>query len=499
MANLSVETTYVAITGARDLPVLITAESHTIDANGIIELAERPDETQDVLIPGYVVTDYAPINDATCQLLSRTGRVQFIPDLVGTVVEVTYYGVGTIIRDDHFNDMHTDINRLERRNASVMNAVITAAGDITYTTGTVTFPATLTLYLPNNFDDQTISSYTITGGATAIAEGAVLYVTLTDTPGTALTISSSASLATYAALSAATKMLAYRPTGTSIVLWNGYVLANGETYDRPATESYVDYKISNISHPDHNDLSGLNEGDYLHLTAAEKAYASSAISAMHTQGTDTTMGNWTTDINANSHKLTGLAAPVSANDAARKAYVDSVISSASAYCAYYPNVNAADDDAFLTNPGGIDNGTATPLAQPDVPRQVRIYVDVTGGGGSGKTATFVLTGTSANGTALSQTWSNQDLGTVLTLLSNNAYATCTSVVISGVSSVSTGTFVIGYTDILGLPNYPFGATGVFKVEKNNANITPGSKSNTYGTVDCAVITTGDNLTFWYKP
>ena len=45
---------------------------------------------------------------------------------------------------------------------------------------------------------------------------------------------------------------------------------------------------------------------------------SDAITKKHTQGTDTTLGTMTADINMNSHKLTSLAAPSAAGDSIRQ-------------------------------------------------------------------------------------------------------------------------------------------------------------------------------------
>ncbi len=47
-----------------------------------------------------------------------------------------------------------------------------------------------------------------------------------------------------------------------------------------------------------------------------------AVVKKHTQGTDTTLGTMTADINMNSHKITNVTDPTSAQDVATKNYVD---------------------------------------------------------------------------------------------------------------------------------------------------------------------------------
>lgn len=64
-----------------------------------------------------------------------------------------------------------------------------------------------------------------------------------------------------------------------------------------------------------NAVSGGNSGL---MSGADKQNLDDAVAKKHTQGTDTTLGNMTADINMNSHKVTGLSAPTAANDAIRQ-------------------------------------------------------------------------------------------------------------------------------------------------------------------------------------
>ena len=58
--------------------------------------------------------------------------------------------------------------------------------------------------------------------------------------------------------------------------------------------------------------------DLLDTYTQTEANLADAVAKKHTQGTDTTLGTMTADINMNSHKLTNLAAPSAAGDSIRQ-------------------------------------------------------------------------------------------------------------------------------------------------------------------------------------
>ncbi len=100
-----------------------------------------------------------------------------------------------------------------------------------------------------------------------------------------------------------------------------------------------------------NAVSGGNSGL---MSGSDKQNLDDAASKKHTQGTDTTLGNMTADINMNSHKVKGLAAPTVANDAIRQTVVitetqlTNVINTApratTQNLTYYINPSTGDDE-----------------------------------------------------------------------------------------------------------------------------------------------------------
>ena len=149
-----------------------------------------------------------------------------------------------------------------------------------------------------------------------------------------------------------------------------------------------------------------------------------------------------------------------------------------------------------------DLSVATPItftltAQPDVPRTLSWSFD------SHAQITeydMEVIGVDAKGNSVTETWDETAGWSGET---SNAFATITSIKMT--SRTGTGvadTMDIGITDVLGLSNIIYETSDVFKIKKNNANVTVATAQVNiiYGTYDMSVITlgVGDDFTIWYK-
>ena len=112
----------------------------------------------------------------------------------------------------------------------------------------------------------------------------------------------------------------------------------------------------------HNSLSGLNEGtDYEHITQTQKT-------ALHSSGSDTSLGSMAANVDMNTHKLTSLSAPSSNGDSIRattkiteaklEACDDHVNDNSQAHSDYLLN-NASDTTSGTITAAGFDAGSGT--------------------------------------------------------------------------------------------------------------------------------------------
>lgn len=104
---------------------------------------------------------------------------------------------------------------------------------------------------------------------------------------------------------------------------NFYVLVGRIIVKKSSDTAYAIENVADVSFRAstvtiHNDLGGLNEGNYVHLTSTEKTNTDDAVTKRHTQGTDTTLGAMSSDINMNSKQLTSLAVPDANGEAIRQ-------------------------------------------------------------------------------------------------------------------------------------------------------------------------------------
>ena len=105
--------------------------------------------------------------------------------------------------------------------------------------------------------------------------------------------------------------------------WDDELNGNFDTIDsvldNKAEKTHASTHITGGTDIIPNAVAGGNSGL---MSGADKANLDSAVSLKHSQGTDTTLGIMTADINMNSHKIINVADPTSAQDAATKNYVD---------------------------------------------------------------------------------------------------------------------------------------------------------------------------------
>jgi hypothetical protein len=97
-------------------------------------------------------------------------------------------------------------------------------------------------------------------------------------------------------------------------------------------------------------------------TDSESVAVKSAISKSHTQGTDTTLGAQTSDVDMNSHKITNLTTPAANYDAATKKYVDDTMGGAGGGDMLKSTYDT-NDDGRVNLAEGINDGTYSANAE----------------------------------------------------------------------------------------------------------------------------------------
>lgn len=136
-------------------------------------------------------------------------------------------------------------------------------------------------------------------------------------------------------------------------------------------------------------------------------------------------------------------------------------------------------------------------AQPDIPRTLSGHFD----SHAQITAyTIDIVGVDAKGNTLTESKTEADGWDWET---SNAFATITSITMSARTGTGAGdTMDIGVTDVIGLSDAIYTTADVFKIKKNNANVTVAiaQVNATYHTYDMAVITLAvtDDFTIWYS-
>jgi len=139
---------------------------------------------------------------------------------------------------------------------------------------------------------------------------------------------------------------------------------------------------------------------------------------------------------------------------------------------------------------GAEQEVTTGITNPDVPRNVSITTtDISSPSGN-----VTITGIDAKGNSITEDIAISAGGTAY---GNKAFATVSKITIpDGVTADDTVS--VGISDKLGLSNIIYESGDVYKVKKNNADATIGTVNITYGTVDCATISGGDDFTIYYK-
>lgn len=159
----------------------------------------------------------------------------------------------------------------------------------------------------------------------------------------------------------------------------------------------------------------------------------------------------------------------------------------------------ADRDGIYstTFPASPTNWTSS-LTQPDVPRNVSVFVD--DGTGWSVDGEAKITGVNQNGAAITETITLTASVGPTTFYGSAAFATISKVEITDVGDITIGSGLeFGYSDKVGLTNYISGETpDIFKLTMDGSDISVPSYDTTYGTLDLSTIPNGADYIVWYR-
>jgi len=139
---------------------------------------------------------------------------------------------------------------------------------------------------------------------------------------------------------------------------------------------------------------------------------------------------------------------------------------------------------------GAEQEVTTGITSPDVPRNVSITTT----NNASPSGDVTIEGIDAKGNSIVENITIVPGGTAY---GDKAFAKVTKIILpAGVST--SDTVSVGISDKLGLSNVIYETGDIYKVKRNNADDTIGTVDVTNGTVDCATINAGDDITIYYR-
>lgn len=158
----------------------------------------------------------------------------------------------------------------------------------------------------------------------------------------------------------------------------------------------------------------------------------------------------------------------------------------------FMDVQAISTNAVLTSTAcdGTTQVITGGITDPDVPRNVSI----TESGGSTPTGNVIISGKLSDGTTSTENISISD-NTIHS--GNKAFASITSITLPSTCVIGSS-IAVGIGELLGLSNPLHGQSTVYKVKKNTAAMAIPTVDTTNSTVNMTTITSGDDITIWYR-